>query len=195
MSDKFVAHSTPKDKPDREPHYYADHVREVQRFGMEYARAMLAFATFSQNQSAIYLASISNALSVHDIGKLEAGNQAVLRGEQTGKLPYDHVDGGVAVARGVEDTLAAWLVRAHHAPGLASIKDEKKLKRRLQDKNLLRGMRYHRDSNADAIAKHLQLIQQTDALTNELMTAHTVSCGEMLNVHTTPPPADGSRRR
>lgn len=195
MSDKLVAHSTPKEEPERGPHYYTDHVRAVQQMGLEYARAMFVFARFSVRQVVAYLKSLGNALRMHDVGKLETGNQAVLRGERTGRLPYDHVDGGVAVAQAMEDTLAAWLVRAHHAPGLASYKDEKKLKRRLQDDNLLRGMRYKRDSDKETVAEHLRLIQQTNELIDDLVATHETSCGEKLNVHATPPPTDALATR
>ncbi len=198
MSDKFVAHSAPNDESKPEPHYYVDHVCEVQRIGLMYARAMLFFTKFSASDVLVYMTSLGNALGVHDIGKLESGNQTVLRGEQTGKLPYDHVDGGVAVARTMGDTLAAWLIRAHHAPGLASSKDERKLKRRLRDENLLRGMRYRRDGGGcsrEAIAEHLQLIRQTDALVDELVAAHEASSGQRLHTHATQPPADALTTR
>lgn len=202
VNNKLVAHSAPKDKggkPEREPHYYADHVQEVQRMGLSYAKEIFNFSNLPKSQATAYLKSLGSALGVHDIGKLETGNQAVLRGDQSGKLPYDHVDGGVAVALGMEDIQAAWLVRAHHAPGLPSIKHEKKLKRRLQQQgvdNLLRGTRYKRDNvEKHTIDNHLQLIKQTDSLTDKLVACHKTSSGEELNKHKTPPPTNALTTR
>ncbi len=190
MNDNLVAHSSPKDDPEREPHGYADHVLEVERIGLAHGHAMFHYAALSKDIIAAYLKSLRNALCIHDIGKLEPGNQDVLRGDKAGRLPYDHVDGGVAVALKVEDTLAAWLIRAHHAPGLASCKDEKKLKWQ-RNIGLLRGGRRKRgDCSKENIKQHKNLIAKTETVVDHLISAHETSSDHKLEAHTTPRPGN-----
>ncbi len=181
MSNNYAAHSSPKDRPEDNPHSYADHVRAVERLGLRHARNMFKYANLSPEGIAKYTQSLNCALRIHDIGKLEAGNQAVLSGKKTGKLPYDHVDAGVAIALAQQDQLTALLIRAHHAPGLASTKDEGLLKRRLGEINLLRGKRHQRNSvEALFLEEHKKLIDRTDALVNQLRIAHESSCDDDL---------------
>ena len=196
MAEHYVAHFSPKDRPEQPPHDYADHVRAVQRAGLACAEAMLAYARLPQARITGYVKSLTNALVLHDIGKLTEGNQAVLRGEQAGSLPYDHVDAGVAVCKAVDDLLAAWLVRAHHAPGLASVADENKLGRRLGKENLLRGKRHDRDGvDTQSIQEHLALIQETDELAGGLLSIHATIFGKKLEKHSTPKPDDALMMR
>jgi len=196
MNEHYVAHSSPKNEPGRQPHDYADHVCGVKQTGVAYAEEMFTFARFSQDQRDSYLKSLTNALVLHDIGKLQADNQKVLCGEQTGGLPYDHVDAGVALSTAIGDLLAAWLVRAHHSPGLASVADEKKLGRRLGQENLLRGKRHHRDAvDKQSIKEHLSLIQKTDELKDDLLSAHKMLFRQMLEKHIAPSPSDALATR
>ncbi len=189
MTDEYVAHSAPEAKPDQRPHGYAEHVHAVEKTGLAHAQQMLCHAEFAPEKKQQLFTSLQHALRVHDIGKLESGNQAVLSGQAQGKLPYDHVDGGVAVALANEDTLAAWLVRAHHAPGLASVADERGLQKRLCPASLLRGERYHRDDySRDKIADHKAQITKTDAIQEQLVKAHESACAHILNKHQTDKP-------
>ena len=181
MLSKLVAHSSPEDKPDKYPHLYSDHIREVERRGMECADRILVYSPLSQETRKQLKASLLLALRIHDIGKLEPSNQDVLSGHKNGKLPYDHVDGGVAVALSRGDKLAAWLVRAHHAPGLASVSDEKTLLKRIRPSEILRGKRYRRNSlERDVIAQHKELIVKTDTLVKQITTDHEICCNHDL---------------
>ena len=196
MSNDYVAHSALKENLRREPHWYVDHVKAVEKIGMDYAQKMLSYATcLTSEQSAQSRMSLQHALRIHDIGKLESGNQAVLRGERS-QLPYDHVDGGVAVAMKNKDRIAAWLVRAHHAPGLASVALERALTKRLSPDSLLRGKRHQRcDLSKDRITAHQEQIAETDALQDELIYAHETACGHQLTVNQSDVPCDALTMR
>ena len=196
MSNKYVAHSAPDETPPREPHWYVDHVRSVEEIGMIYAEKMLDYATcFSSEQIEQTRSSLIHALRIHDIGKLDLQNQAVLY-SNSGRLPYDHVDGGVAVAMKNKDKIAAWLVRAHHAPGLASLDVEKVLTKRISPENLLRGKRYQRDClSKDHISAHKHQIDTTNELRNDLIRAHESACDHKLTVNQTDYPQDALTMR
>lgn len=66
------------------------------------------------------------AAEFHDLGKLHDENQAVLMGNGKGKLRVNHVDAAVAylAAREVEEVVPAFLVAAHHRPGLRDVQAE-----------------------------------------------------------------------
>ena len=180
MPSKYAAHSPPKKHPEREPHAYENHVREVTRLGMGYAEEMLAYAKTPKDQIEQYKTSLRLALPIHDIGKLESGNQAVLCGNLTGSLSYDHIEAGVTLAAEQQDFLAAWLVRAHHSPGLASNKDERGLEKkyRLGANNLLRGKRHCRDCyDKDIIEEHKNLIAKTNEVIIQMRSDHESVCG------------------
>ena len=196
MLSKFVAHSSPKDKPDKYPHLYSDHIREVERRGMEYAERMLIYSSTLQKSKKRLKTSLQLALRIHDIGKLEPGNQDVLSGHKNGKLPYDHVDGGVAVAISKGDKLAAWLVRAHHAPGLASVSDERTLLKRLLPSTILRGKRYREAvPERDDIAQYKELIEKTDAIVSQIISDHETCCNHHLDSNQTDVPDDALTTR
>ncbi len=193
MLNKYAAHSPPKKHPEREPHAYADHAGEVARLGMGHAEEMLNYAGISKTQIEQYKTSLRLALPIHDIGKLGAGNQEVLRGDRNGALPYDHIEAGVALAVDKQDFLAAWLIRAHHAPGLASNKDERVLSRRLGADNLLRGERHHRDCyEKDVIEKHRNLIAKTNAIIKQIRTDHESVCGPIPKTEPSERPTNNS---
>jgi CRISPR-associated endonuclease/helicase Cas3 len=125
---------------------------------------MLGFAT---DPPAGLLASIEAAATFHDLGKVDPENQAALRRGREGRLKWDHIDAGVAhlSAKGVQDWMAAWLVRAHHAPGLperAEHFDPDHLGRRL------RGRR--RDD--DDPGRHAEQTTRTDDLLSQYLTDH-----------------------
>ncbi len=106
-----VAHS-PR-KKDGKVDLYARHVQAVCDGAIKRAEAMLCFAG---NVGPLH-SSILSAGLMHDLGKLDLENQKVLL-EGRGWLPWDHIDAGVKYLLKNGDLLAAWLVRAHHAPGL-----------------------------------------------------------------------------
>ena len=196
MPSDFVAHSSPKNELDKSPHLYSDHVHEVEKQGMEYAQQMFCYSGLSDKETATLHASLRLALRIHDIGKLEPGNQEILSGRSSGRLPYDHVDGGVAVALSKQDVLAAWLIRAHHAPGLASATKERALRKRLRPTTLLRGCRHYRDDySTDRIEKHKQFIEKSDGLRDELIRKHEKSCNYELAENRTETPKDALTTR
>ena len=66
---------------------------------------------------------VEAAASAHDLGKLDAGNQDTYAKGRQATPACDHVDAGVAHLMAQGDAAAAWLVRAHHAPGLPDRKE------------------------------------------------------------------------
>ncbi len=188
MPSNFVAHSSPKDKPSKPPHLYSDHIHGVEQLGMEFARRLFDFSSIPKEETSKLKKSLRLALRAHDIGKLESGNQGVLSGISSGRLLYDHVDSGVAVALGKQDKLAAWLIRAHHFPGLTSVHDERALVRRRIP--LLRGKRKRNCFSRDHINKHEKLIEKTNALSEDLISKHQESCGHELTGSITGIPED-----
>jgi CRISPR-associated endonuclease/helicase Cas3 len=73
---------------------------------------------FSRKDGAALVASVDAAAAYHDLGKLDPDNQSALRKGRAAALPWDHVDAGVAYLSAAKNWMAAWIVRAHHAPGL-----------------------------------------------------------------------------
>ena len=196
MANEYFAHSAPQDKPHQKPHEYAEHVHAVEQMGIANVQRMLRYAVLAPEKKDRLTKSLQHALRIHDIGKLELRNQSVLSGQTQGKLPYDHVDGGVAVALENEDMLAAWLVRAHHAPGLTSVTDERQLQRRLRPSLKLRGKRHHRDDcSRDCIKAHKALITETDVLQQQLLKTHESTCAHTLGENQTDEPDDALTMR
>lgn len=64
------------------------------------------------------------AATFHDLGKLEAANQEMLRNSETGKLPVNHVDAGSAYLCALKLYEAAMAVYGHHR-GLCDMPAEK----------------------------------------------------------------------
>src|SRR5690606_20136830 len=93
---------------------YSRHVQAVQRGALERLDAMLAHAT---KVPAGMRDAIEAAAVFHDLGKLDPDNQACLRRGRGHPLKWDHIDAGVAYLAS-QNEMAAWLVRAHHAPWL-----------------------------------------------------------------------------
>ncbi len=123
---------------------------------------MLRFATPEPEG---LLDAIDTAAAFHDLGKLDPENQAALAGGRSARLRWDHVDAGVAHLSAANNWMAAWLVRAHHAPGLPSRPehfDRDGLGRRL------RGLRRD-ERNAD---EHARQIKRTDANLSAYVAAH-----------------------
>jgi CRISPR-associated endonuclease/helicase Cas3 len=112
----LLAHSAPRNDPAR-PQGYAEHVRNVSKGARERARAMLAYS--SQGHPGL-LEAIEVAAVFHDLGKLGKKNQQALAKGRGERLPTDHIDAGVAHTWSRRNEMAAWLIRAHHSPGLPS---------------------------------------------------------------------------
>lgn len=168
----LLAHSPPA--PGREGDPYSRHVEAVRNGALERAAAALKYAP---NIPPSWLAAIEDAAVFHDLGKLDSQNQAALRRGRTGKLVWDHIDAGVAhlSKKEIQDWTAAWLVRAHHAPGLpccAAHFDPDGLGHRL------RGRRRDDDQDPRAEQRHQEQIKRTDEMLPKYMDHHVSSCGE-----------------
>jgi len=160
-----LAHSPPREDMDGDP--YVRHVHAVRTGAIERAEAILRNAS---NPPSGLLDAISTAATFHDLGKLDPDNQDVLRKGRGYKLKWDHIDAGVAHSSAEQDCMAAWLIRAHHAPGLprkVEHFDADHLGRRL------RGRR-HDDSDQQ---RHTEQIKRTDSLLESSLREHELAVG------------------
>jgi len=110
--DMLLAHSA---RPGEQPDPYERHVQAVRVGAQERATAMLYYAQKSMDG---FLETLDAAATFHDLGKLDEENQAALRDGRRQRLPWDHIDAGVAHLLDMGFIMGAWLNRAHHAPGL-----------------------------------------------------------------------------
>jgi len=146
---------------------YARHVKAVRSGALERAKGMLRHSTASGEN---LLKAIEAAATFHDLGKLDPANQAALRKGRGTRLKWDHIDAGVACLSAGQDWMAAWLVRAHHAPGLPQKAEHftETTDRRL------RGRR-NDDENS---AKHQEQIERTNSLIDQYLEEHEAAIGE-----------------
>lgn len=124
---------------------------------------MLGYALDAPNGLA---ESIEAAAVFHDLGKLDPKNQAVLRAGRDQALPLDHMDAGVAHLWKCGDQLAAWLVRAHHAPGIPGVAEETSRARPL------RGVR----ERTAQVHEHRDLVEHVDARLGQYLHTHRRAC-------------------
>ena len=173
MSPESLAHSAPD--PGRAPQGYAAHVLAAAPGARRRAEAMLRFAPQRLHGLAD---TVETAGRFHDLGKLDPEVQRGLRIGRGERLGWDHIDAGVAhlAASGAE--MAAWLVRAHHAPGLPA-----------RGKHFdpdgfgprLRGRRADFDpGDPDAVERNTAQIRRTDRLLPEMLAAHSAAVGEIV---------------
>lgn len=161
-----LAHSPPKTGVPGDP--YARHVESVRRGAHERAEAMLHYAVAPRSG---ILDAIDAAATFHDLGKLDLDIQAVLRRGRGGALKWDHIDAGVAHLASTQDWMAAWLVRAHHAPGLPRKEDH------FDRDNLGRKLRGRRRDNVDPRKSHDQQIARTNASLRQYLADHEAAAG------------------
>jgi len=159
-----LAHSPPKEGMEGDP--YARHVKAVRQCARERMKWMLHYAA---NPPPGLLETIETAATFHDLGKLDPNIQAELRKGRGNKLKWDHIDAGVAHLSAEQDWMSAWLVRAHHAPGLPQ-RDEHFCE---NTDRRLRGRR--RDSATEE--RHDEQIKRTNSLINQYLHVHKVSVG------------------
>jgi CRISPR-associated endonuclease/helicase Cas3 len=115
--------------------------------------------------------AIEVAAAFHDLGKLDLDNQAALRQGRDGRLPWDHIDAGVAHLSREKNWMAAWLVRAHHLPGLPSRPQH------FDPDGLGRRLRGRRNDDA-AEERHAAQIKRTDEHLSAYLAAHRAATGE-----------------
>jgi len=135
------------------------------------ARRAEAMVRYHRDRStgAHIAAAVVDAATFHDLGKLDPEIQAALHQGRDARLRWDHIDAGVAHLRAQGAAMAAWMVRAHHAPGLPS----RPIHFTSRDDPRLRG---RRDDNDD-LERHREQIQRTDSLLSELVAAHEAVIG------------------
>lgn len=114
-----LAHSA---KPDKgiPAQTYAEHIAAVLERAKDNVSAMAQY--FSGN--ARFLQEVvKRAALLHDIGKLDKANQAVLKKGNKGHLPLNHVDAGTTYLSEGKEYEAAFFVYGHHI-GLCSVSRE-----------------------------------------------------------------------
>lgn len=117
-----LAHSArSQDSP---PQLYSEHVLNSLALASANATNAASFWVVADQRNR-FVKTVEVATEWHDLGKLDPDNQAALRKGRGTLLPQDHIDAGVAhcLQQGTNDAQScssAWLIRAHHAPGLPS---------------------------------------------------------------------------
>ncbi|HOG17889.1 MAG TPA: DEAD/DEAH box helicase [Syntrophales bacterium] len=125
---------------------------------------------YANDPPAGLLDAIEAGATFHDLGKLDPDIQNELHKGRGSKLRWDHIDAGVAHLSSLQSWMAAWLVRAHHAPGLPQkIEhfDPDGVGRRL------RGRRY----DIAPKEKHDEQIRRTDSFINQYLAGHEAAVG------------------
>lgn len=183
--ENYLAHTPPKDKPELEPHRYADHIGEMLDYGLVLFDYLMTFFMLPELEKNEIRQSFKAALMLHDMGKLDESIQRIFRGEESGRLPVDHIEVGVAVAEEMKNELLGWLIRGHHAPGLPSRKTEKYFIKQLRQKYqfdlkpyCLRGWRHTRDKLTADWEKHKIAIVTTNERIETYKQRQIESCGE-----------------
>lgn len=121
MSEYFAR--SPKSEKGIPAQTYKQHVSEVVRMATVFAEKAGAYSAYS----ALLRDAVGYAATFHDLGKLDDGNQKVLRIGSKESLPVPHWDAGTVHLLGYSKRLAnlisAFLVTCHHR-GLLSLPDE-----------------------------------------------------------------------
>lgn len=94
-----------------DPQEYAAHVLAVQGEALRNMDAALKYRTTPEPA---FRTSLEWAATFHDLGKMEPGNQLVLRTSERGKLSSNHVDAGVAHLHSARQYEAAFAAYGHH---------------------------------------------------------------------------------
>lgn len=168
----WVAHSAPPKNPDKGPQSYFSHVENVRHGAKERASKMLSFAMGSVAEKADCLQSIVEfGAEYHDLGKLDDENQNPLKSGRGGRLGWDHIDAGVSHSLEKGNKAPAWLIRAHHSPGLPSADDEV-----FQERGFLRGNRNRgKKGNHLPPGFHDELVKRTETYLKEYLRRHSES--------------------
>ncbi|MHB8764004.1 MAG: CRISPR-associated helicase/endonuclease Cas3 [Deferrisomatales bacterium] len=119
----------------------------------------------ASNAPAGLLDAIEEAATLHDLGKLDPEIQASLRRGRGARLKWDHIDAGVARLSEAQDWMAAWLVRAHHAPGLPEKQSH------FNPDNIGWRLRGRRRDDQDP-ERHEEQIARTDLLLRDYLALH-----------------------
>lgn len=161
----LLAHSAPR--PGSEPDLYEGHVGRVRSGARQRAENMVRFA---REPPLDFVANIEVAATFHDIGKLDAENQSAFGQGRAGRMPWDHIDAGVAHLLTNGNRMAAWLVRAHHAPGLP------RLAKHFDRDGLGLKLRGLRNDSAER-TEHDRQIVRTDTRLSQYLADHAAAVG------------------
>lgn len=156
----WLAHSAPSAGAPGDP--YARHIVAVRAGAQDRAAGMLRFA---RDPPPGLLTAINSAATFHDVGKLDPEIQAALHRGRQERLRWDHIDAGVAQLSAKQNWMAAWIVRAHHAPGLPRKQDHFDVD---GIGHKLRGRRH----DGDEPSHHIEQIRRTDACLAQYLAAH-----------------------
>jgi len=180
----YIAHTPPNDNPEQEAHRYEDHIGEVLSYGLDTFDYLITFSIFSDTEKNTFRQTFKAALMLHDMGKLDESIQRVFRGDDSGRLPVDHIDAGVAIADEMKNQLLGWLIRGHHSPGLPNKKTEKYFIRELRQQSqlnlspyCLRGLRHNREKLKADFEKHKKAIVTTNERIDIYKQRQIESCG------------------
>ncbi len=181
----YLAHTPPKEKPELEAHRYKDHIDEMMSYGLALFDYLILFSNLADADKDDLRQTFKTALMLHDMGKLDESIQRIFRGEDSGRLPIDHIEAGVAIADEMENELLGWLIRGHHSPGLPSKKTEKYFIKELRRKSqltlspyCLRGSRHHRAKLTADFDKHKAAIISTNERIEIYKQRQIESCGQ-----------------
>jgi len=161
----LFAHSAPR--PEVGPDFYEWHVQRVRSGARQRAENVVRF---NAKPPPDFVTNIEIAATFHDLGKLDPCNQAALKQGRAGRMPWDHIDAGVAHLLACGNRMAAWLVRAHHSPGLPC------LAKHFDPDGLglkLRGLR-HEDRER---SEHCQQIERTNGQLSQYLADHEAAVG------------------
>lgn len=161
-----LAHSSPDGLRDGQT--YAAHVRAVVAGALANARDMCGDDTRPPEG---FLDAVESAARFHDLGKLDPDIQAVLRGGRGGKPPWDHVDAGCVHLVAGRNRPAAFIVRAHHKPGLPKNEDHFNIDNKGAK---LRGRRHDTGEAFDT-----RLAARTDRMLDHYLASHAAALGRV----------------
>ena len=171
MKARALAHSAVKQGG--LPQYYSEHIANVVERARCYAQEAANFAR-DMATGKMFVKTVTDAATFHDLGKLDPANQTVLHGSRKGAMPWDHIDAGVAHLMAHGAGSAAWAVRAHHAPGLPSKAEH--FSRAGRNPDQVRQLRGRRNDD-DISDRHAAQIERTDAHLANMVAWHDFELG------------------
>lgn len=163
MTKRLLAHSAPASGA--EPQDYAAHVAGVRRRAVANAAEVVRYAP----SAGALVSIVDDGAQFHDLGKLDPDIQASLRHGREARLAWDHVDAGVAHLMACGARPSAWLVRAHHSPGLPSQRGH----RHRAGLPYLRGRR----GDNETPGRDQEQIEQTDRFLSAMLADHSGAIG------------------
>ncbi len=167
----LLAHSAATPEAQGQP--YPDHINAVVFGARKRAEALTLYAG-DDELATVVTKAVDDAAYFHDLGKLDDANQAALRKGRKARLPWDHIDAGVAHLMAHCAGTAAWVVRAHHAPGLP--KKAAHFSRPGRNPDQVRKLRGRR-SDEDSPERHQEQIERTNAKLADMLVVHTAEVG------------------